>query len=63
LKSHTLSIGQAYPESIYYLVNFLNQVFDFENVTSVLLFFIGLNPGFQTKSCALIFNAKLQLLK
>jgi len=63
LKSHNLSFGQTYPKSIYYFVNFLNQVFDFEGVTSILLNFIGFNSGFQTKQSALIFNAKLQLLK
>jgi hypothetical protein len=58
-----LSLGQTYPESIYYFAIFLNQVFDFEGVTSILLNFIGFSSGFQTKQYALIFNAKLQLLK
>jgi len=58
-----LSFGQTYPESIYYFVNSLNQVFDFEGITSILLDFIGFNSGFQTKQDALIFNPKLQLLK
>ncbi|RYJ39170.1 hypothetical protein NU08_2008 [Flavobacterium anhuiense] len=52
-----MSIGQTYPKSIYYFVNFLNQCFDFEGITSFLLNFIGFNSGFQTNQYALIFNS------
>jgi len=58
-----LSFGQTYPKSIYNFVNFLNQDFDFENVTSILSDCTGLIFGFQAKQYAFIFNAKLQLLK
>ncbi|MBE8724170.1 hypothetical protein C4F50_04345 [Flavobacterium sp. KB82] len=57
MKSQNLSIGQTYPRTIYNFVNFSNQVFDFENITSFLSIFIGFISGFQTKQYALIFNS------
>jgi len=57
LKSTHLSIGQSYPENSYFFVDFLNQVFDFENVTSVMALFIGLISEFQAKQQVFIFNS------
>ncbi|GGF21786.1 hypothetical protein GCM10011518_33670 [Flavobacterium limi] len=63
MKSHKLSVRQAYTQRIYLIKTVVNQIFDFKDNVSVMSGIISWLFGFQFNQYVLIFNAKLQLLK